>query len=258
MAKEGNLDMTLRATNLRCEYQTNPPAVDACCPRLSWELQSSLANRQQTGYQILVASSEKKLCADVGDLWDSGMVASDSSIHIIYGGKTLRSRQRCYWKVRVWDQDNAVSSWSEGASWRMGLLEEADWRGQWIGAEKQHQTGDRPAILLRREFDLEEHPGRAIATIAGLGYYELFINGRKVGDHKLDPAFTDFSKRVFYVTYDVSSYLARGKNVVGVVLGGGWYDLATPDGFAFQNSPWTSAPKRASSCSTRPARTPTP
>src|SRR6185312_4963502 len=128
-------------SDLRCENLANPEGVDSNQPRLSWMLHSSDRNQMQSAYEVLVASSAKRLDAGAGDLWDSGKISSDQSIQIPYAGKTLASRADCFWKVRVWDQDGKVSSWSEPAHWTMGLLSKADWgNAKWIGLDGKDDT----------------------------------------------------------------------------------------------------------------------
>ena len=134
---------------LRCEYSVNPLGVDALRPRLSWVLESPKRAQKQTAYQILVASSLKRLEADEGDIWDTGRVISDRSIQVAYAGPPLLSRKRYYWKVRVWDKEGSVSAFSEPAFWEMGLLEERDWKAQWIGVPPVYtgpDNGTRPAL----------------------------------------------------------------------------------------------------------------
>src|SRR5262245_50531772 len=109
-------------SKLRCESRQNPLGIDITQPRLSWILNSDERGQRQTAYQILVSSSERKLKANEGDLWDSGKLASDQSVHVRYAGKPLASHAECFWKVRVWNNDGKVSSWSETAKWTMGLL----------------------------------------------------------------------------------------------------------------------------------------
>ena len=118
---------------MRCEYRPNPLGIDVTRPRLSWIVNSTERGQRQTGYQVLVASSEDILKLDKGDLWDSGQVKSDDTTGIVYAGKPLLSHQRCYWKVRVWDKDDKPSAWSSPAFWSMGLLEPVDWKAEWIG-----------------------------------------------------------------------------------------------------------------------------
>jgi alpha-L-rhamnosidase len=206
---------------LKCEYAINPLGIDVLSPRLSWVLESHARKQAQTAYQILVATNLELLHEDAADMWDSGKVASDESIHIAYGGKALKSYQRCFWKVRVWDSDGNLSEWSEPAFWEMGVLYAHEWAAKWIAADLSF--GDT-APLFRKSFQLDCAASKARAYICGLGYYELYINGRRVGDHVLDPAQTDYEERAFYVAYDVTDYLLTGENVVGVMLGNGWFN----------------------------------
>jgi alpha-L-rhamnosidase len=376
--------------DLRCEGRDNPLGIDATQPRLGWILNSDPAERgrRQTAYQILVAGTAANLKAGYGDLWDSGRVNSDQSVQVDYAGKPLASNARCFWKVRVWDQDGNASDWSKPALWTMGILQPSDWHARWIGCdgenatnyltntswiwfpsgepaksappgsnyfrrvfvlpdaeiksarilltgdneakgflngrdiggrnnphvvrdqdityrlqpgtnviailgknkgvepkpagviarlEVEFQNGDtlviptdeqwkasdqetngwneigfddsnwvaaanlgpvgmepwgdvrtsesrrQPARWLRKEFTVEKKIQRATVSFSGLGWSELYLNGGKVGDHVLSPAFAQYNQRVFYVTYDVTKQLRRGSNAVGVVLGNGRY-----------------------------------
>ncbi|HKW28093.1 MAG TPA: family 78 glycoside hydrolase catalytic domain [Verrucomicrobiae bacterium] len=376
-------------TELRCEYLENPAGIDTGQPRLAWILNSDGRNQRQTAYQILVAGSEARLNANVGDLWDSGKVDSDQSIQVRYTGKALVSDEPCFWKVRVWDKEGKASAWSRPAEWSMGLLQPSDWHAQWIGLdgedatdylagtgwiwfpegepEKSAPPGERyfrrvivipsdrevrrasfvytgdnlcrgwlngrdlgarasyhvvkdndityllqpgtnvialtgynrgtnakpagvvglltvefdhgppliiptddqwkvsdqdpanwnmpsfddsawvsakvlgpvgmqpwgnvrisesrrqPARWLRKQFNADKKIKRATVSFCGLGWSELYLNGRKVGDAVLSPAFAQYNRRVFYVTYDVTKQLRRGANAMGVVLGNGRY-----------------------------------
>lgn len=235
---------SLEVGSLRCEYLVNPMGIDVPRPRLSWILEaedSGARGLDQTGYQILVASDPAKLSPGKADLWDSGKVASDKSSQVEYSGKALPSGTLCWWKVRVWDQSGRVSAWSSPGMWSMGLLHASDWAGHWISGSVA--LNDAHAVYLRRVASLSQRPLRATAYICGLGYYQLYINGQRVGDHVLDPGFTDYDKRVLYVTYDVTHLLREGQNAVGVVLGNGWYHPIIPDLFGFEHAPWRSSPK---------------
>jgi len=127
----------LTVCDLRCEYRTDPLGIDTAEPRLSWILDSDVRGQKQTAYRILVAAGVDELSEGKGSLWDSGIVESDQSVHVMYRGRPLQSRMRCYWKVRVWDKDGRESAWSAPASWSMGLLHPGDWQGRWIGASDQ-------------------------------------------------------------------------------------------------------------------------
>jgi len=197
-------------TGLRCEYLVAPMGVDVPQPRLSWVLEHPQRGQAQSAYQVWVSLTPG---VPAGDQWDSGRVNSAQTAHVVYAGKPLASGRTYYWKVRWWDAGGAASPWSAVTRFDTGLLAASDWKGRYIGGANQ----------LRKEFSLERAPARARAYIAGLGYYELRINGRKVGRSVLDPAFTTYDQRVLYATYDVTGFLQRGANAVAVTLGQGWY-----------------------------------
>jgi len=375
----------LRVGSLTCELLANPEGIAELQPRLAWISESGERGQRQTAYRVLVASSEATLKKDTGDLWDSGKVESDQSIHVNYAGAALKSRQECFWKVCVWDKDGKQSRWSSPAKWSMGLLQPTEWQGKWIGKDEPQKgvllkgadwiwfpeeygqaavryfrraidlptdrvvksarmlvaadnfailylngakfgkadkvrnaiafdlsaqlkpgrnvlaasvenvadipkpagmlallkieftTGEPlilatdalwksykeklsgweqsdfddaswvaakdigpsgtkpfgdtfesqdlrlPARWVRKEFSLPKKIRRATVSYSGLGISELYLNGKKVGDEVLSPGLTDYTKRVFYVTHDVTEFVKRGNNAVGVVLGNGRY-----------------------------------
>ena len=409
----------IQPVNLTCEFGRDPLGIDVPDPRLSWTLEASPSTARglaQSAYQILVASTPEKLAHGEGDLWDSGRTTSDRQIQIPYAGRPLKSRDRCHWKIRVWDQEGRPSGWSAPAMWSMGLMIPSDWQGRWIAAtgeltapagpavagyhaleaEKQDElkwvqvdlgnertldevrlhppspagfeqvqgfgfpvrfkieasndpefrqpipmadltaadypnpgnesrafaassihgryvritatklwnrkSGLKPfcfalaelevisagtnialkapvramdsvegagwslplltdgkrlttpgsraparpgnaAVLLRKDLEIEKKVSRATLYLCGLGCSELEINGRKIGVDVIDPGFTDYSKRVLYRTWDVTANLRRGHNALGVLLGGGWFNLATGDLFGFEKAPWSASPR---------------
>ena len=244
----------MTVSDLRCEYLTNPIGIDVKSPRLTWLLNSNQRGAAQSAYQILVASSAENLAKDQGDLWDSGKVPSDDTTHIAYAGKPLSSGQLAYWKLRVWDQNGQSSPYSDPASFEMGLLNSADWKAQWIAAPQAERPTTYPAgksffkdaspsPLLRKGFSISKQVKSARAYICGLGYYELYLNGKKVGDHVLDPVYTQYNKRILYVTYDITAQLQQGKNAVGVMLADGFYNQWVPDVWNFHKAPWRARPK---------------
>lgn len=214
--------------NLRTELLVNPVGIDVTQPRLSWEIRSAERATVQTAYQILVASSEEKLSANEGDLWNSGKVGSDASVHVKYNGTDLKGNARCYWKVKVWT-NKGESAWSSPATFTIGLLNSIDWKGRWIGMDRsfpwdsETQWSRLSARYLRKEFETKKTISRATAYIIGLGLYELYLNGQKVGDQVLAPGPTDYFKGVKYNAFDVTGMLKPGKNAVGTILGNGRY-----------------------------------
>lgn len=231
----------IEIVDLNCEYVENPLGIDVIKPRLSWKLKTEQNSTSQYAYKILVSSNIKLLKENTGDLWDSDIVHSSQSNQIVYDGSKLKSRQKVFWKVKVWDQNN-VATWSEIAAWEMALIEESDWQAKWIGTEEKDESKvgqQNPALYYRKSFNVTGDVKNARAYISGLGYYELYINGEKVGDHVLAPNQTNYdfrqtksyengkianmSTRVLYETHDLSSYLNDGENVASVILGNGWY-----------------------------------
>lgn len=372
-------------SNLLCNGASDPFGIDDPSPRLSWEISSSVRGDYQTAYQVLVASGEELLAGDVGDLWNSGRISSDQSIHLSYAGKPLKSGQNCYWKVRVWNRNGKVTGWSPPAHWTMGLLSQEEWQAKWITASKwftppafrpkgfelgpsggwadidlreschadsivlysydsasfpsrfsietcgemlfKHpkilvnvtSTGSEPSARERVEFRINERVERfvrlrvyadssrkqdfivrqmevysggqnvalmkftreygtywsrghavflvdgmpshnegeicppdacpttaaplfrksidvpkpvkyATLSVAALGMADVSINGKKIGNEELGPPFTDYSRRIIYRTKDVTTLLQKGENVIGAILGNGFF---SPPGLGF-------------------------
>lgn len=215
--------MSTQIHTLRCEYMVEPLGLDVINPRLSWQLESEQRAQRQSAYQILVASSAGRLAEDQADLWDSGKVDADQSIGIRYSGKALHSGQRAWWKVRVWDAERHTSE-SDVSFWEMGLLERSAWQGQWVGGMLSGGPFTlSPAPFLRLRFNIDKEVSQARLYSTALGVYEPHLNGQVVGEDVFAPGWTDYDIRVQYQVYDVSSMLRRGDNVLGAILGDGWY-----------------------------------
>jgi alpha-L-rhamnosidase len=220
----------LTPQNLSCEYFTNPLGLDVRQPRLSWKADAAERGARQAAYHIRVAESPAALESTpaneaAGDvLWDTGKVLSGASVHVPYAGSLLQSRQRCYWRVRLWDEHDAVSDWSETAFWEMGLLDPEDWQADWITPDWDEDVSQpQPAPLLRRPFGLEGDVVAARIYATALGLYELRLNGQRVGDALLTPGWTSYHHQLQYQTYDVTGLVRKGDNVLGATLGDGWY-----------------------------------
>ena len=227
-SKKKVFDMTI--THLRCEYLENPLGIDVVRPRLSWVLETGERGQVQTAYRLVVASSMANLDNDVGDLWDSGKVESDQSVNVVYDGKELKSRDRCYWKICAWDRDGIQTEFSEPAKWTMGLLTGDDWKSSWIAMElredpsKVGELADGPPPpWFRKQFTVEKAVKNATAYVTARGLFELSLNGRRIGRDVFAPEWTDYKKRIHYRTYDVAELLKQGQNAVGAIVGDGWY-----------------------------------
>lgn len=209
-------------TQLRCEYRPNPLGIDITAPRLSWQMQSDRPGARQTAYRVMAASDPDLLRAGSADLWDSGKIESDQSLHIPYAGQKLGSRRRVHWQVTVWDETGQASD-SDLAWFELGLLKRSDWKARWIGAALT--GGPRttiPAPFLRKSFQLEGEVKTARLYVTALGLYECSINGQPVGGDVFTPGWTDYHKRVQYQVYDITNLLRQGENVIGAILGDGW------------------------------------
>jgi alpha-L-rhamnosidase len=207
--------------DLMCEAQVNPAGIATASPRFSWKNESGTNGARQSSYQVLVASSASLLDDGKADLWNSGKVESSKSVWVEYAGTALKSRALAYWKVKVWDQDGVPSKWSTAQQFSVGLLHADDWRGAYIGMDSSRAALASP--LLRKTVELEDEYDALYLHVNSLGYHELYINGQKVGDAVLAPAESQYDKRSFSLSYDVSPYLKEGKNAVVIWLGYGWY-----------------------------------
>lgn len=206
--------------HLTCEYRENPLGIDVVRPRLAWRLRSDRRGVRQTAYRVVAASSPDTLPGQ-NSLWDSGRVESDQSSHVVYEGPALASGQRVHWRVTVWTDGGVVES--EVAWWEMGLLARADWVGEWIGGSQVGgpQTTS-PAPCLRRAFEVARPVAQARLYATAIGVYECLLNGTTIGKDLLTPGWTDYTKRIQYQVYDVTSLVGIGENVIGAMVGDGW------------------------------------
>ena len=220
----------LQPVALTCENLTNPVGIDVPEPRLSWQSRTDKRGSLQSAYRVLAASSLKLLEQEKADLWDTGKVTASKSLYLPYKGKDLSSNKRVYWKVKVWDNHGRQSAWSAPATWSMGIMEDHQWKGQWIGLDQElgkdniDTTFTRVAArYLRKELQLPRKIKRATAHVAGLGLFELYVNGSKISDAVLAPALAEYPKRTYYMSFDISDQVEQGANAFGVILGNGRY-----------------------------------
>jgi len=232
-AVAANGPCSVKVADPRCEYLVDPLGIDVRQPRLSWRLEAVDADargQKQTACQIQVASTRALLEQGEPDLWDSGMVASDRSAHVVYAGKRLTSGGQCFWRVKVKDENGAESAWSTPARWTMGLLEPSDWSAKWIGCDQVFKReggwpppdNKVPDPWLRKTFELKARPERATVYVASVGYHEVYVNGQRIGDAVLSPAVVNHRKRARYVAYEIGDQLKEGRNVIGLWLGVSW------------------------------------
>lgn len=225
--------------SLRCESLKNPLGIDIKQPRLSWKLQSAQQGVMQSAYQVVMRSP-------FGVVWDSGKVMSEASVHVPYGGVALSSRLRYTWRVRVWDERDEQSAWSEMAWWEMGLLDANEWQANWIEPQQKPTKPEPPIHMfqnlgnvspeadadysrlnpcqyVRRPFFTSTLIKKARLYATAHGVYRCFVNGERVGDVELAPEVTAYDDYLQYQTYDVTELVREGENVLGAIVGDGWY-----------------------------------
>ena len=229
-----------------CEQQVEPLGIENKSPRFSWKVVSQQRAYRQSAYRILVTDIEGALAADEGTIWDSGKCFSSNSVLIPFQGRELHSATRYYWKVKVWNEAGEESVWSKQGSFVTGMMKERDWgKAQWIALEKDdpeknlypgihaplvgkmiggRKVGGYKLPMFRKELLINKEVKEAIVNISGLGHFDFYVNGEKVGNHFLDPGWTNYAKTALYLTFDVTPLLKK-ENVLGVILGNGFYNV---------------------------------
>ncbi|RZK82135.1 MAG: alpha-L-rhamnosidase [Pedobacter sp.] len=197
----------LSVYDLKVEHQTNPLSVDNPNPRFSWKIRSSSKNTVQKSYELKVGTNTVN-------------VVSDQSVLIPYKGSALQSKTKYFWQVRVKDNHGNTSAWSSQQYFQTGL-KPSDWTAKWITVPGKDTSLVSP--LFRRSLNLSKPIKSATAYITAKGLFEARINGKRVSDEYLSPGWTSYKKHLQYVVFDVTKYLTKGSNVIGVSLGDGWY-----------------------------------
>jgi alpha-L-rhamnosidase len=225
-----------RVVNLQCEYLVNPIGVDSYHPRLSWSLADNRKGATQTAYSITVATDslmQKKVWhLPASKLNGAGRL-------VVYQGAALKPFTKYYWKITTRDRDGKDSR-PAVSSFETGMMEMKNWKGSWIS--DLDDVNVRPAGLFRKDFNADKKIRSARAYIAVAGLYELYLNGERIGNHRLDPMYTRFDRRTMYVTYDVTDQIREGDNGIGVMLGNGWYNHQSTAVWNFHHAPWRARP----------------
>ena len=231
---------TVSIENLKCEYLRNPIGIDAANPRLSWQMKAVVQGASQKAFHVFVGTDSSKVAIGKGNIWESGKIQS-TTIPVVYSGQKLHPFTRYFWSVKIKDNDDSWSPLSEVASFETGMMEQENWKGAWITDTYDYTL--KPAPYFRKEFKVEKKIKSARVYIAVAGLYELYLNGEKVGNHRLDPMYTRFDRRTLYVTYDITQNLNKGENAIGVLLGNGWYNHQSTAVWYFDKAPWRARPK---------------
>ena len=237
-----NSDLSIE--QIRCNGLENPEGIDKD-PVFSWVAVSRVRGASQMAYQIILDTDRSALGLEEKCLWNSGKTLSPASFGVRLPGQSLDPATKYYWKVKVWDNNDRSSDWSNTASFITGLFNEKDWNdARWIGYEDMpdssllvpgiHGSGNglgekvkkRMTVpYFRREFMVEKKISQALLFISGLGHYELYVNGEKAGDRFLAPGWTEYDKTCYYNSYDVTEQLKKGDNVLGAIVGNGFFNI---------------------------------
>ncbi|BBI31680.1 glycoside hydrolase family 78 protein [Cohnella abietis] len=210
----------LKVIEPRCEYKNNPLGIDVLKPRISWKLNSDQRSIVQSAYEIEVADSQ----LFDNNVWSSGKVNSDQSVHVELEGLKVVSRKRYHYRVKAWDQLGDSSGWSEAAYWETGILDANEWQAEFIGAaQAEDGSSKEQSPLLRKAFEVKAGIKQARIYASALGLYELELNGSRVSDSYFAPGWTSYKHRLQVQAYDITEQLVQGENVVGAMLGNGWY-----------------------------------
>jgi len=225
---------------LKCEHLVNPLGIDTPKPRFTWQMKSSNIGAEQTAFEIIVGTDSLEVADGSGNYWISGKTKGEKSFET-YSGNDLVPFTKYFWTVRIWDDHNSPSTLSPVASFETGMMNSKNWRGDWISDSRDIEL--KPAPWFRQEFSVAKKIKSARAYIAVAGLYEMYVNGTKVGNHRLDPMYTRFDRRTLYVTHDVTEQVKSGKNAIGVLLGNGWYNHQSTAVWFFDKAPWRARPK---------------
>lgn len=220
------------------EHLEHPIGIDNPAPRFMWRMVDGRQRAAQTTYRVVVGADSLAVTRGEGEMWDTGNVSGDK-MQVVYAGKPLQAFTKYFWSVTIRD-DRKKEQRSAIHCFETGMMDMKNWRGAWIDDGKD--MDEKPAPYFRKAFTLDRKIVSARAYIAVAGLYELYLNGEKVGNHRLDPMYTRFDRRSLYVTYDITPQLRQGENAVGVLLGNGWYNHQSKAVWDFDRAPWRARP----------------
>jgi len=225
---------------LKCEYLINPVGIDVQHPRLTWRMNDNRRGTFQTAYQIIVGTDSAKVRVGIGDQWTTDKTSS-GDMEAEYNGSPLKPFTHYFWTIKIWDTWGLPSLNTIPASFETGMMEKKNWSGSWISDSRDINL--KPAPLFRKTLYLNRKILSAKAYVAAAGLFELYVNGQKVGDHRLDPMYTRFDRRTLYITHDLTQLLRNGENAIGIMLGNGWYNHQSTAVWYFDQAPWRARPR---------------
>jgi alpha-L-rhamnosidase len=224
--------------NLKCEYLVNPIGIDVRNPRFIWQMNVNRQGASQKAFMIFVGTDSAEVASGKGNVWESGTINSNL-MPVKYSGQNLEPFTRYFWGAKIQDEEGNWSDLSKVVFWETGMMGIENWKGGWITDSPDYNI--KPAPYFRKTFQVQKKIKSARVYLAVGGLYELYLNGEKIGTQVLDPMFTRYDRRLLYVTHDVTKSIQNGENIIGVLLGNGWFNYQSL--FRFNQSPWRARPK---------------
>ncbi|MDD7885132.1 alpha-L-rhamnosidase [Flavivirga sp. 57AJ16] len=229
----------IEVENLLCEYLEAPIGIDSEAPRFRWNMKTDWKESKQKAYYLFVGTDSVAVSKGNGDMWQVDGKKSSKSL-VVYNGKQLEPFTKYYWGVQVVDNKNRRSHLAL-SSFETGMMHQKNWKGFWIS--DHHDISVKPAPYFRKTYPIKKPIKKAVAYITAAGLYELYVNGQRIGDHRLDPMYTKFDKRNLYVTYDITKVFKQGLVTLGVILGNGWYNHQSTAVWDFDKAAWRNRPR---------------
>ncbi len=231
--------------NMRCEYQISPIGIDSPAPRFTWNYTTNNEDAtafSQDSYQLYIATREQDLRNSPDNSWQSDTIYSDTPHATYQGSEKLKSRTRYYWQVIAWDKTKEHKIISPISSFETAQLNQSDWTGVWI--TDNHDKDYTPAPMLRKSFIVQDDIQQARLYVSAAAYYKMTLNGKSITLSHLNPGFTHYDKRNLYNTYDVTSQLLKGENVLSAILGNGFYNESAPVAtWSYEQARWRNRPR---------------
>lgn len=231
--------------NMRCEYQISPIGIDSPAPRFTWNYTTNNEDAtefSQDSYQLYIATREQDLRNSSDNSWQSDTIYSDTPHATYQGSEKLKSRTRYYWQVIAWDKTKEHKIISPISSFETAQLNQSDWTGVWI--TDNHDKDYTPAPMLRKSFIAQDDIQQARLYVSAAAYYKMTLNGKSITSSHLNPGFTHYDKRNLYNTYDVTSQLLKGENVLSAILGNGFYNESAPVAtWSYEQARWRNRPR---------------
>lgn len=206
-------------TQLKVEGFNHWIVTDKEQVKLSWHTKPFAQTKEITSYEVRVSTQPE---FSNSELTKTIIVPVEDGPLTYFKTENFKPRTHLFWQVRPVFKNNAKGIWSNTFNFQIGLKDNTEWQGKWIGMSSNDRG--KSAILIRKTIAIDKEVKQAVLYSCGLGLHEAWLNGIKIGNKVLQPAQTDYEKRSFYVANDISSQLKKGENTLGFWIGDGFYN----------------------------------